>query len=79
MRILIHFHECDYNHFNAYYRQHVLRHLRSESLAAFSYQRFIKLAERVGLALYVYAHACLRGCTGVSFVDSASLAVRQNR
>lgn len=79
MTILIHFHECDYRHFKAYYTQHVLKHLHSEFPKAVSYKRFVKLAERVGLALYVYAHTCLGDCTGVSFVDSTSLAVCHNR
>ena len=79
MTILIHFHECDYKHFKAYYMQQVRKHLRSEFPKAVSYQRFVKLAERVGLAMYVYAHTCLGDCTGVSFIDSTSLPVCRNR
>lgn len=78
MTILIHFHECDFRHFKAYYA-YVRQHLRSEFPNLVSYERFVVLQKRVGIALYVYLNLCLGECTGVSFVDSTSLPVCHNR
>lgn len=78
MTILIHYHECDYKHFKAYYTQYVLGQLKREFPQAVSYRRFVKLAETVGLALFVYAHCCLGECSGISFIDSTALAVCAN-
>lgn len=78
MTILIHFHACDFRHFKAYYA-YVRQHLSAEFPTLVSYERFIELKKRVGVALYVYLNMCLADCTGTSFIDSTSLPVCNNR
>lgn len=78
MTILIHFHECDFRHFKAYYA-YVCEHLRPEFPQLVSYERFVILKKRVGVPLFVYLHLCLGQCTGISFIDSTDLAVCHNR
>lgn len=78
MTILIHYHECDFKHFKGYYA-YVQKHLAQEFPNLVSYERFVILMKRVGIALYVYLHHCLGDCTGVSFIDSTTLPVCHNR
>ena len=78
MTILIHFHQCDFKHFKGYYG-HVQKHMRSEFPRLVSYERFVVLKKRVGIALYVYLYQCLGDCTGISYIDSTKLAVCNNR
>lgn len=78
MTLLIHFHQCDFKHFKGYYA-YACKHLRSEFPNLVSYERFVQLQQRVGIALYVYLYQCLGSCTGVSYIDSTALAVCHNR
>jgi hypothetical protein len=79
MTILIHFHQSQYRTFKAYYSQHLCPHLRGEFPHLVSYGRFVQLMPRVLALLAAYLFTCLGRCTGISFVDSTSLAVCHNR
>src|SRR5215475_9478740 len=79
MTILIHFHQSHYRDFKAYYTDYVLEHLRSEFPGLVSYTRFIEFIPSVLMPLCVYLRTkCFGHCTGISFIDSTSLAVCKN-
>src|SRR5450631_3868172 len=75
MTILIHFHQSHYRDFKAYYTQYVQVHLRGEFPKLVSYTRFVELMPHALLALSAYMRHRLGQCTGLSFIDSTSLAV----
>lgn len=79
MTILIHFHQSGYRTFKDYYTRHVQQYLTGEFPQLVSYERFVKLIPRVGIALYVYLHLLMGRCTGISFVDSTPLRVCHNK
>lgn len=79
MTILIHFHQSHYRDFKAYYTAYVLERLRGEFPGLVSYSRFIEFIPSVLIPLCVYLRTqCLGKCTGISFIDSTSLAVCKN-
>jgi hypothetical protein len=79
MTILIHFHQSHYRDFKAYYVNYVLAHLRREFPGLVSYTRFIEFIPSVLMPLCIYLQTkCLGTCTGISFIDSTSLAVCKN-
>lgn len=65
-------------HVQAYYTQYVQRHLRSEFPIQVSYQRCVELMPRLLVPLVAYLHTQMGRCTGISFIDSTSLAVCHN-
>jgi hypothetical protein len=69
MTILIHFHQSNYRNFKAYYLEYVMTHP-----GLVSYNRFIELIPSVIVPL----NACLGTCTGITFIDSTTLAVCKN-
>lgn len=75
MTILIHFHQSHYRTFKAYYTEHVQVHLRSEFPHLVSYQRFVALIPSILVPMLAYLQTRYGVCTGISFVDSTSLAV----
>ena len=78
MTIIIHFHQSSYRDFKAYYQAHVMVHLRSEFPNLVSYPRFVTLMQETILPLTGYLYCLFGICSGVSFVDSTSLAVCHN-
>ncbi|MGZ3623381.1 MAG: IS982 family transposase, partial [Ktedonobacteraceae bacterium] len=76
MTIVILFHHSHYRTFKAYYIEHVQRHLRSEFPTLVSYSLFVELMPIVLVPLVAYLHTQLGQCSGISFIDSTSLAVR---
>jgi hypothetical protein len=79
MTILIHFHQSHYRDFKAYYTDYVLERLRREFPSLVSYTRFVEFIPSVLIPLCVYLRSqCLAKCTGISFIDSTSLAVCKN-
>ena len=79
MTILIHFHQSHYRNFKAYYIEYVLERLQKEFPGLVSYTRFVEFIPSVLLPLCVYLRKhCLGICTGISFIDSTSLAVCKN-
>jgi hypothetical protein len=78
MTLLIWFHQSHYRTFKAYYTEHVQVHLRGEFPHLVSYARFVALLPSVLGPLAVYLHTQVGASTGISFVDSTSLAVCHN-
>jgi len=78
MTIMLLFHQSHYRTFKAYYTEYVQCHLRSEFPTLVSYQRFVELMPSLLVPLVAYLHTQLGRCTGISFIDSTSLAVCRN-
>jgi len=80
MTIVIYFHQSQYRNFKAYYQDYVLQHLRSEFPKQVSYTRFVEFMPSVLIPLSIYLRAaCFGTCSGISFIDSTSLDVCDNR
>ena len=79
MTIIVYFHNSHYRDFKHYYTEYVEGHLRPYFPALVSYSRFVELMPRVGVPLCGYLHTRQGRCTGITFVDSTSLAVCHNR
>jgi DDE family transposase len=78
MTILILFQQSGYRTFKGFYTQYVQTQLRAEFPQLVSYPRLVALVPRVLLQLVVYLQTQLGTCTGISFVDSTSLAACHN-
>src|SRR5678815_4709946 len=75
LTILIAFQQSGYRTFKGFYLEHVQVHLRHEFPQLVSYTRFVDLMPRYLVPLAVYLHLQRGPCTGISFIDSTSLAV----
>jgi hypothetical protein len=79
MTILVWFHVVGYRNFKQFYLQEVTKHLQEEFPALVSYNRFVELQRDALLPLCVYLKQRYGTCTGISFIDSTTLAVCHNR
>lgn len=79
MTIIIGFHASGYRTFKAYYEQEIQRHHRAEFPKLVSYNRFLELMPSTLLPLCAYLKTRFGHCSGISFIDSTSLAVCHNR
>jgi len=80
MTIVIYFHQSQYRNFKAYYQGCVLQNLRTEFPKLVSYTRFVEFIPSVLIPLSIYLRTtCLGTCSGISFIDSTSLDVCDNR
>ena len=79
MTIIVFFHASHYRDFKHYYTEYVERHLRPYFPALVSYSRFVELMPRVLVPLCGYLHTRKGRCTGITFVDSTTLAVCHTR
>ena len=75
LTILILFQQSGYRTFKGFYTQHVQMALRQEFPNLVSYTRFVELMPRFLAPLAIYLHTQLGLCTGISFIDSTSLAI----
>ena len=75
LTILILFQQSGYRTFKGFYTQHVQVHLHQEFPGLLSYPRFVALMPRYLVPLAIYLHTQLGACSGISFIDSTSLAV----
>jgi hypothetical protein len=75
LTILILLQQSGYRTFKGFYTQHVQVHLRQDFPRLLSYSRFVALMPRYLVPLAVYLHLQRGPCTGISFIDSTSLAV----
>ena len=75
MTILIHFHQSHYRTFKAYYTEHIQVYLTKEFPQLVSYSRFVALIPTMMVPLLAYLQSRFGACTGISFIDSTSLAV----
>jgi hypothetical protein len=79
MTIIILFHTSSYRNFKAYYTEQVLQHYAWAFPRLVSYQRFVELMPSALVPLCGYLQTRKGRCSGISFVDSTSLAVCHNR
>ena len=79
MTIIVFFHSSQYRDFKHYYTEYVEGHLRPYFPTLVSYSRFVELMPRTLVPLCSYLHTRKGRCTGITFVDSTSLAVCHNR
>jgi Transposase DDE domain len=78
MTILIAFHHSHYRDFKNYYLEHVQQVWHSEFPTLVSYKRFVDLIPSVLVPLTAYLPTLFGPCTGISCIDSTSLAVCKN-
>lgn len=79
MTIVVNFHSSGYRNFKTYYLEYVLKHLKREFPRLVSYNRFVELMQESLIPLSFYLESRKAECSGISFVDSTSLAVCHNR
>lgn len=79
MTIMVLFHQQGYRTFKQFYQEHVCVHLRQEFPHRVSYNRFVELQRDALALLCAYLQQRKGRCTGISFMDSTSLAVCHNR
>jgi hypothetical protein len=75
LTILIAFHQSAYRHFKAFYTEMVCGYWRDAFPCLVSYQRFVEWMPSALMPLCAYLRQCFGSCTGISFIDSTSLAV----
>lgn len=76
MTIVVYFHLSHYRTFKWYYKNHVSEHLREYFPHLVSYSRFVEIMQSAVVPLTVYLMSKRLGkCSGISFVDSTTLAV----
>lgn len=80
MTIAIYFHLSNYRDFKHYYMQHVSIVLKPFFPKLVSYNRFVELMQEALIPLLLYIKLCRLGkCSGISFIDSTTLDVCDNR
>jgi len=79
MTILVLFHLLGYRNLKQFYLEYVCVHLRGAFPQLVSYNRFVELEGNALLPLCAYLKTRMGRCTGISFLDSTSLAVCHNR
>lgn len=80
MTIVIYFHLSSYRNFKHYYTKHVCTVLRPLFPKLVSYNRFVELMQEALIPLLLYIKLCRLGkCSGISFMDSTTLDVCDNR
>lgn len=78
--ILIGFHSGCFRNFKHYYLNYVCKHLKNEFPDLVSYNRFVELQSRCGIAFMLFVKMrCLGECTGINIIDSTPLRVCHNR
>ena len=79
MTLIILFHQSYYRNFKRFYTNYVRIHLKKEFPKMLSYSRFIQLLPRVMVPLLAFLNSIKGISTGISFVDSTSIAVCKNK
>lgn len=79
MTIMILFHQSCFRHFKGFYLGYVCRHMKSEFPRVISYNRFVQLLPRIVVPLVAFLNSVRGQVSGISFVDSTSLAVCKNK
>ena len=79
MTLIVEFHRSSYRNFKHYYKKHVLKNLLWAFPHLVSYNRFVELMQSALIPLCLYLHSRKGSVTGISFVDSTSIAVCDNR
>ena len=76
--ISIFYHFSKYKNFKSYYEQHVKVHLVKDFPNAPSYSRMVELQRDTFWFLALFVQSLAAFCTGISIIDSTSLAVCEN-
>jgi len=76
LTILIGYHQSSYRHFKAYYLYLIFEGKMFPTLV--SYNRFVELIPYAWMPLMVYIESRKGICTGISYIDSTSIAVCKN-
>ena len=79
MTIIVLFHASGYRNFKTFYTDYVAKHLLSEFPRLTSYNRFVELMPQALVPLCCYLHTRRGECSGISFIDSTTIAVCHNR
>lgn len=79
MTIIVLFHASGYRNFKTFYTEYVCQHMASAFPRLVSYSRFVELMPSVLVPLCCYLHGRRGECSGISFVDSTTIAVCHNR
>ena len=78
MTIEVLYHQSGYKNFKTFYNLYVTKHLLWAFPHLVSYNRFVEYKREAMIPLWCYLHTRFGFCTGISFVDSTSLAVCHN-
>lgn len=78
MTIIVLFHQTGFRNFKKFYIEYVCRYLRKEFPNLVSYNRFVALMPSVLAPLCAYLQSRSGKSTGISYVDSTSIAVCKN-
>lgn len=76
--LIILFHQSGYRCFKHFYQNYVKLHLTAAFPRLISYSRFIQLMPSTLIPLCAYLQTCYGKPTGISYIDSAKLAVCHN-
>ena len=79
MTIIVLFHASGYRNFKTFYTEYVCKHLRWAFPKLTSYNCFVELKRSALVPLCCYLHRRRGECSGISFIDSTTLAVCHNR
>ncbi len=79
MTIIVLFHASGYRNFKTFYTEYVCRHLIWAFPKLTSYNRFVELKRSALVPLCCYLHGRRGECSGISFIDSTTIAVCHNR
>ena len=78
--IMILFHIKGYKCFKHFYIRYVQEHMRDDFPKTVSYNRFVELMQSNMLPLTLFMKTCCLGnCSGISYVDSTSVRVCNNK
>ena len=79
MTIIVLFHTSGYRNFKTFYIEHVSKQMLAAFPKLTSYSRFVELMPSALVPLCCYLHTRRGECSGISFVDSTTIAVCHNR
>lgn len=79
MTIMVLCHASGYRNFKTFYTEYACKHLVWAFPKLTSYNRFVELMPSALIPLCCFLHARRGQCSGISFVDSTSIAVCHNR
>lgn len=79
MTILILFHQSGYRNLKTFYTKFICVYKQKEFPNRLSYGRFVELQSRCSLPLVAFMKTRYSKCSGISFIDSTSLVVCNNR
>lgn len=78
--IMILFHLGSFRNMKHFYMYYVQKHMRQDFPSTVSYNRFVELMQSALLPMTIFLKInCLGNCTGISFVDSTSIKVCNNK